>query len=413
MQCQEIRQQIAIYRELDPVAQERVREHLAACSDCAAVWEAYQGQDRLLTGLPAISPSPALAASVRSRTVERSRRPARRRSWGWASAALSLALLVLATWGTLTASADALPGDALYPVKRGAEQVRLALTLDAAARSELRHRLAETRWEEVRQVLRQRRQARVEFQGQLQEVGDGVWLVDGLEVQVPSGAWSGEAPPLGSTVVVLAQAADGQLQAREVHLHSPLLPTPSPTASPTVSPSATPASTPTPAGAPTGTPTGAPTPRRGLGRRTDRPRAPAGPWPTDAEPSATVSAGDVEPPSATLTATGSPPQPWATPTASRAVPRPSLTVTPRRTRPLASATPGAEGPGPRPSVTPIRDRPGPEPSATPVADVPTPQPSATPRSDATPARPGATRTSRFAPGPNATRSPGRGGSSTG
>lgn len=59
-------------------------------------------------------------------------------------------LIVGGTAGVATASSDALPGDSLYPVKRGVEQVQAAAHLDPATRGAVQLDQAATRLEEVR-----------------------------------------------------------------------------------------------------------------------------------------------------------------------------------------------------------------------------------------------------------------------
>lgn len=65
------------------------------------------------------------------------------------AAALSAGLLGA---GVLAASAQTLPGDPLYQVKRGAEEVQLTLTLDPAANARLRLDLANRRLSEARRL---------------------------------------------------------------------------------------------------------------------------------------------------------------------------------------------------------------------------------------------------------------------
>ncbi len=244
MRCQDVGQQLAVYRELNSSQRERLREHLAECSSCAATLAAYEAQDQMLAALPALSPSPQLAAAVRARTVAQ-RRAAGWVSWRYVAVMVSLLLLFGTAWGTLRIAAEALPGDALYPVKQAAEQFRLALTLDLVARNHYQQQLAETRRKEVRALIQLRREARVEFQGDLAQTDDGVWLVDGLRVEVGAEVWAGAPPAIGSTVSVGAQAASGQLKAHRVRVLQPPVATPTPELSPTVEvrPSPTPTCT--------------------------------------------------------------------------------------------------------------------------------------------------------------------------
>jgi hypothetical protein len=66
------------------------------------------------------------------------------------------AVLVLALAGATSAAASSLPGDALYSVKRATEDVRLALTFDAFARTQLLSELTDRRIEELAEVAKRR-----------------------------------------------------------------------------------------------------------------------------------------------------------------------------------------------------------------------------------------------------------------
>ncbi|MGH2471327.1 MAG: DUF5667 domain-containing protein [Candidatus Limnocylindria bacterium] len=66
------------------------------------------------------------------------------------------AALVLVLAGATSAAASSLPGDALYPVKRASEDVRVALTFDAFARTQLLSELTDRRIEELAEIARRR-----------------------------------------------------------------------------------------------------------------------------------------------------------------------------------------------------------------------------------------------------------------
>lgn len=222
MRCDDIRQQLAYYRELDIATRAKVDEHLSACSACAAARTAYERMDAALVGLPTRQASRALRAKVLARTVQRSSAGPRRMRVGWAPAAAALVLLLAVVMGgTLRVSAEALPGDALYPVKRAAEQVRLTLTFDPLEREALIETLNETRRQEVAEVIRQQRDVPVEFQGTVQAVRDDRVLVDGLEVKLPPLGPQATPPALGSTVLVRALASAGQLEVAQIELRQP------------------------------------------------------------------------------------------------------------------------------------------------------------------------------------------------
>jgi hypothetical protein len=66
------------------------------------------------------------------------------------------AILVLVSAGATSAAASSLPGDPLYAVKRASEDVRLALTFDDVARTQLLSDLTDRRLEELARVAKSR-----------------------------------------------------------------------------------------------------------------------------------------------------------------------------------------------------------------------------------------------------------------
>jgi hypothetical protein len=101
--------------------------------------------------------------------------------------ALSLSFVVLLLFissnGLLNASASALPGERLYPVKRGWENVRLLFMLDPASRSALETQFYNERFSEVTSLLTRGQVAPVEFAGVYLEVFGHVY-VSGIRVIV-------------------------------------------------------------------------------------------------------------------------------------------------------------------------------------------------------------------------------------
>jgi hypothetical protein len=65
-------------------------------------------------------------------------------------------ILVLVFAGATSAAASSLPGEPLYAVKRAAEDVRLALTFDDVARTQLLSELTDRRLEELSQIAKHR-----------------------------------------------------------------------------------------------------------------------------------------------------------------------------------------------------------------------------------------------------------------
>jgi len=66
------------------------------------------------------------------------------------------AILVLVAAGATSAAASSLPGDALYAVKRAGEDVRLALTFDDVARTQLLSEFTDRRLEELAEIAKRR-----------------------------------------------------------------------------------------------------------------------------------------------------------------------------------------------------------------------------------------------------------------
>lgn len=87
-----------------------------------------------------------------SRSATRPAATSLRRRFAIVGAAAMVALIALATAGTF-ASRDALPGDALYAMKRLAENTGLALTFDDQERAQRHLELATTRLDEVEQLV--------------------------------------------------------------------------------------------------------------------------------------------------------------------------------------------------------------------------------------------------------------------
>jgi hypothetical protein len=68
----------------------------------------------------------------------------------------AIAILVLVFAVATSAAASSLPGDPLYAVKRVGEDVRLALTFDAVARTQLLSELTDRRLEELAEIAKHR-----------------------------------------------------------------------------------------------------------------------------------------------------------------------------------------------------------------------------------------------------------------
>lgn len=115
--------------------------------------------------------------------------------------ALSFALLVilmLSGTGILSASASALPGESLYPVKRGWEGVRLFFIFDQEARELLANEFENERLHEVNELLSEGRHETIQFAGVFMQV-NGKTYISGLQVVLPANI---QTPENGAAVVV-------------------------------------------------------------------------------------------------------------------------------------------------------------------------------------------------------------------
>jgi hypothetical protein len=251
-------------------------------------------------------------------------------------------MLVSSSGAAVAASRSSLPGDVLYPVKRGAEQAQLILTVDPRAQEQLQLEIARTRLDELRRVVEVRPEAvprlvadtlaAIEVAGTASSGAES--LIAEAEAEIAD-----LAPDLAAAPA--EEASSSAFSAAAVPPGSPSpAPSPVPSASPT--PSTTPVPTPVPAPTPADTP--APTPAdTPAPPPADTPAPPPGPSPPAAD------GGAVVPPESVTVQ--NPPSPGGD--------VPPITVTPLApptTAPPASAPASSEVP--KPNVAPRTDAPG-------------------------------------------------------
>ena len=165
-----------------------------------------------------------------------------RPSWQLA-VVLLVAVLVMGTGVTVAASTNSLPGDALYPVKLASQRAQLVLTLNPAHRQRLEDDLRGQRLQDVKTVLAAGRRANVEFEGDLEEMQDGVWRVSGLPATVQDATTILGQPYPGAAVRVRGYLpGNGQMLVTELEVEEQI---PNPTRTPKPSETMQPA---TPAG---------------------------------------------------------------------------------------------------------------------------------------------------------------------
>jgi hypothetical protein len=136
-----------------------------------------------------------------------------------AFATLAVAAAVLLGWGGLTtASAQSIPGDPLYGLKRANEDLQLRLAA-GERRTSLKDEFAQRRSSELLNLLKLGRSAEVEFTGVVRAEISGGWDVDGVLVMVGAETEvEGEIAPGVTVEVEGATAADGSVLARQIRL---------------------------------------------------------------------------------------------------------------------------------------------------------------------------------------------------
>lgn len=148
--------------------------------------------------------------------------------------AASIALiLVLLAGGTTLLAENALPGDALYPVKLWTESARMMLS---AGDSGVEAMFTARRLDEARQLITLRRSATTTLTGVVTAVGIDTIRIEDVPVRVTD-----EVIPVGSRVEVEVRAAGGQLTARQIRILQPpdaLRPSTTPDPPPTRRPAA-------------------------------------------------------------------------------------------------------------------------------------------------------------------------------
>ena len=189
-------------------------------------------------------------------------------SRGFGTVLATLVLLVGVLGGGGMVSANSIPGDALYGVKRASEQVTLFLTFGNDSRADLQRSYERRRVQEVEKILEIKREIQVEFSGVVEAVQGNTIIVDGIPVYLPVDSTLASVPSVGTEVEIVARTqGDGTVAAQVLSVEADPEPTatvssqlpPSPT--PTLpKPTATPQSSPTETLEPTQEPTVAPEP---------------------------------------------------------------------------------------------------------------------------------------------------------
>jgi len=176
--------------------------------------------------IPAAIPSPEITARSRARVLQRAAelREAefnpRRKIFPsiFQKLAISFALALLffvSSSGLIRASASSLPGENLYAVKRGWEDMRLLLTFNQQDKASLQSNIEQERVTETNALLMQRRREWVEISGTLTVLEDADYISD-VRVLFADPA---QRPQTGSLLDVAGwTTGNGYLEAVEVRV---------------------------------------------------------------------------------------------------------------------------------------------------------------------------------------------------
>ncbi|MBM3152662.1 MAG: hypothetical protein FJZ96_10770 [Chloroflexi bacterium] len=124
-----------------------------------------------------------------------------------AASLAALVFLALTGNGLIAASANALPGDPLYAIKRTVEDVRLGLAGDPQTEEKIEQEISTQRLEETEILLSEQRVEDVEFKGLVNEQLPDGWLVAGIPVRVTE-----ETEVEGMISIGMLVEVDGQTQ---------------------------------------------------------------------------------------------------------------------------------------------------------------------------------------------------------
>ena len=135
---------------------------------------------------------------------------------------LVLTLIFLISFSGLSiASAQALPGDQFYPFKRGAENIRLSLSVSPESHRAVEDLYQTRRIREVERLLASARTSFVAFYGKLNSQEASRWNIGGIDVRLTSDTIVIGDIPLGAVVEVEGMTlAEGWVQASEIHLQT-------------------------------------------------------------------------------------------------------------------------------------------------------------------------------------------------
>ncbi|GJM41919.1 MAG: hypothetical protein DHS20C20_22010 [Ardenticatenaceae bacterium] len=159
-------------------------------------------------------------------------------------ASLAVVLILFATMA-VSVSGSAIPGDALYSVKRFVENVRLNQVDGPETAVALAETYRQERIREVQALLRTGRTADVSFEGEVASIQPDAWQVDAIEISLDEATNIVGQPQVGELARVNGRTDNGMFLAKTIEMLTGSPISPLPEAEPTATPSPTGESTPT------------------------------------------------------------------------------------------------------------------------------------------------------------------------
>jgi len=135
--------------------------------------------------------------------------------------AIAVILTLMSFSGLSIVSAKALPGDQLYPLKRVAENIRLGMSVTLKDHQAVEDRYKARRIDEVNRLIAAGRTELIEFFGRVNQQGDNIWDIGGIEVRLsPDTILIGDILVGMMVEVEGVTVPDGWVQASEIHLQT-------------------------------------------------------------------------------------------------------------------------------------------------------------------------------------------------
>jgi hypothetical protein len=179
-----------------------------------------------IRNLQTVSPAPTAAAERSSRRrflehgamlkAEQGQQASlplwRRLFFSFGAAAIALALIAIIV---VPASRGAIPGDLLYPVKRGYEGVQLFFA-SAAGKQELHEQLDNERNRELYEMIDTGRDGFAGYKGTITEMEPGMWTIGDIRAYINEETLLVGEPEVGALVAAHCRVEDGQVYAERI-----------------------------------------------------------------------------------------------------------------------------------------------------------------------------------------------------